>query len=121
MSKPLILELKERCLKNILWTNPSVASNFGAQTIKLSSSDYNYLMIFYYRSPSTRTESMCCIVEKNADTELQYNDFFESYTRVWNRSVKITNGTDVTFGDNRINGGTNNLTLVPYKIIGCKY
>lgn len=103
-----------------LWENSSPTSDFSGQTITLSSSNYDYLMIYYARTPATRNEVFCNILEKNKETELLYSDFLNE-VRTWNRSAVIRNGTSVTFGECLINGGTNNAGLVPQKIMGCKY
>lgn len=103
-----------------LWENSSPTNDFSSQTITLSSSNYDYLMIYYARTPSTRNEVYCAIVEKNKETELTYSDYLNE-TRSWSRSVTISNNTSVVFGNCTINGNTNNVGLVPQKIIGCKY
>ena len=113
--------LDEKFSKNVLWQNSSPTSEFNAQTITLSSSNYNYLMIYYARTPSTRNEVYCAIVEKNKMTELLYNDVLGGVARSWSRSVTISNNTSIAFGDCEIQGGTNNAGLVPQKIIGGIY
>lgn len=113
--------LNEKFSKSILWENSSPTSVFTAQTITLSSSDYDYIMLYYARTPASRNEVFCNILEKNKDTELLYLDYFSGATRTWSRSAYIRNGTSVTFGECLINGSATNSGLVPQKIIGCKY
>lgn len=113
--------LNEKFSKSTLWENSSPTSAFTAQTITLSSSDYDYIMLYYARTPASRNEAFCIVLEKNKDTELLYSDFFNSEVRAWSRSAIIRNGTSVTFGECLINGSANNSGLVPQKIIGCKY
>lgn len=104
---------------NVLWQNSSPTSDFSGQTITLSSSDYDYLIIFYYRTPASRTETFSSIIEKNQTTELLYHDYSIDTVRSWSRAVNI-NETSVVFGNCVINGETNNAGLIPYKIVGCK-
>lgn len=116
----LLKEIKEKATKKVLWENDNIIVDFAGQTITLSSDDYDYLMIFYCRNSSNRVETKCAIVEKNKTTELQYSDFFSNNVRAWNRKAQVNKST-VIFSDSTINGGIQNYTLVPYKIIGCKY
>lgn len=116
-----INEVDTKHTKTTLWTNSSPTSEFAGQTITLSSSDYDYVMLYYARTPGSRNEVFCNILEKNKDTELLYLDYFGNATRTWSRSAYIRNGTSVTFGACTINGSTTNTGLVPQKIIGCKY
>ena len=104
-----------------MWENSSPTNDFNSQTITLSSSNYDYLMIYYARTPASRDEVYCAIVEKNKMTELLYNDVLGGVARSWSRSVTISNNTSVAFGDCEIQGSTNNAGLVPQKIMGCKY
>lgn len=112
--------LNEKFSKNELWINSSPTASFSGQTITLSSNDYDYLLIFYARTPSLRNEMYSCIVEANGTTELLHFDYFNNVARAWSRAVEVS-GTSVTFGDSTINGSTNNASLVPYKIMGGKY
>ena len=114
--------LKKNFSKNILWklTDSSTISNFPAQTIQLESDDYDYLIIFYYRSPSSRSETKSAIVEKNTTIELQYCDFFNNAARAWSRTAQASENT-VIFSDATIDDGIQNHTLIPYKIMGCNY
>lgn len=116
----LLKEIKEKATKKVLWENDNIIVDFAGQTITLSSDDYDYLMIFYYRNPSNRVETKGAIVEKNKTTELQYFDFFSNNVRAWSRTAQVNKST-VIFSDSTINGGIQNHTLIPYKIIGCKY
>lgn len=121
MSKPLILELKEKATKKVLWEKDSSVNTFTGQTITLSSDDYDYLIIFSHRTPASHTQTIGTLVEKNQTTEIQYGDYFVEYPRAWSRKVDITDGTNVKFYDATINGSVNNGALIPYKILGCKY
>ena len=49
MSKPLILELKEKATKKVLWKNDNIIVDFAGQTITLSSDDYDYLMKIHHQ------------------------------------------------------------------------
>lgn len=110
--------------KNVLWENTDVSAEFVAQTITLSSSDYDYLMIYTYRNYLAEgggdIRTIIEMAEKNGSGEITFSDYLE-VTRAWNRRYFISDDIKVTFFDCLINQNTNNITLVSYKIIGCKY
>ena len=110
--------------KKVLWTNSMASTKFKSQTITLSSSDYDYLIIFVYRNyDQSQSRTLWTIVEKNKFTEIHYSDYMGEI-RSWNREVEVSSNNKVKFGTATINGvtsDTNDGTLIPYKIIGCKY
>ena len=115
-------DVQEKTSQKELWTNPSPTSAFASKTITLNESDFDYLIIFLYRNTSISidTETMSTLVEKNKRTYAIFADYIESSPRIWNRLITVNNNK-VTFAEATINGSTNNNTLVPYKILGCKY
>lgn len=115
-----IEEVKVKAYKEILWENTTNLNTFSPQEITLNSSDYDYLIIYAYRNHSATNKMVSCIVEKNKIADIIYSDYFGGTQRSWQREVTV-NEDKVNFGECAINGGENNTTLVPYKIMGCKY
>ena len=64
--------------------------------------------------------TITCLVEKNNGGEISYSDYMGEI-RTWNRRFVIFDDKNITFNDATINQNTNNILLIPYKIIGCKY
>lgn len=44
---------------DLLWTNPSPGSNFGAQTISLDLSGYSFVIVFFSFDPQSSVLSQC--------------------------------------------------------------
>ena len=116
--------LNNKISKNILWENNNVTSEFPAQTITLKSSDYDYVIIYAYRNYLNEgggdKRTITCLIEKNSGGEITFSDYL-GQVRAWNRRCMISNDTKVAFYDSCINENVNNITLIPYKILGCKY
>lgn len=119
MQKMIKNDIKAKSIKNQLWTNPSPNLQFNPQEIALNNLNFNYLIIFFYRNYASQTDTrtISVVVEKGKKLETIYSDYFESKVRVWTRQVEFNNNK-VVFSDATINGDTNNLLLVPYKILG---
>ena len=119
LQKMIKNDIKEKTTKNQLWTNPSPNLQFNTQEITLNNSNFNYLIIFFYRNYASQTDTraISVLVEKGKKSEAIYSDYFESKARVWTRQVEFNNNK-VVFSDATINGETNNFILVPYKILG---
>lgn len=109
----------------VLWTNPSPKQTFASQTITLSSSDYDYLEIYFYASKSnTRTKTVG--YEKGEYGFLM--DYCASGSsvgpRTFVRNANVTNNTSVFFenGYEGYNSGEylQNDGVIPIKIIGYK-
>ena len=114
--------LNEKTEKKVLWENTKNLNSFSTQSIVLSSNDYDYLIIYVYRNYTGNSKkSMSVMVEKNKSVEINYCDYFDGRTRAWSRLIEISNNINVSIGDSTIEGSISNNTLVPYKIIGCKY
>lgn len=114
--------LKERIEKNTLWENTNSLESFNGQNITLSSSNYDYLIVYAYRNYAGSTKkSISCIVEKNKAVELIYFDLFNGEIRAWSRQIEVNSDVHISIGKATINGSESNNVLVPYKIIGCKY
>lgn len=109
----------------VLWTNPSPTQTFASQTITLSSSDYDYLEIYFYASKSNvRTKTV--VYEKGEYGFLM--DYCASGSsvgpRTFVRNANVTNNTSVFFenGYEGYNSGEylQNDGVIPIKIIGYK-
>ena len=104
----------------MLWGNPKPDSAFTAQTITLSSDDYDYLKI-YYRIGNTR--KTCDYVEalKGYGAELIMSTFSSSAAINGMRYLKYVNDTTFDVADYVSHGTVNQQYLIPVKIVGCKF
>lgn len=105
----------------LLWTNPSPAANFGAQTIAVDLSGFDACLISFHNFASSSAQygliaQECIIGEKNV---LQFVDT-SSNNRNGRRFATVTT-TGVEFTACTFNNGTNNGYGVPYQIYGIKY
>lgn len=120
----------------ILWTNPNPSSSMGTETINLSSSDYDFLIINYEYSVYNQNELYSVIVPKGRSVILHtvhtggyYNKSNDSILEI-NRTLTFVSDTQyITATPSYINwlGGTNlytrtagNDTNIPTSIIGVK-
>lgn len=112
----------------LLWTNPSPTSTFGPQNITLSSSDYDFLEIYYYDWIDTkRMMSQKVIKGKN----ILINAIFYANTNFFmsNRPFTYNSGTSYSVGNCVALYGSStflvdqaiNYVCVPVKIYGYKY
>lgn len=111
-----------------LWENPNIsATNFGPQTITLSSADYDYLEVYYYVYNDRRAiQSLKTF--KGEDFELM--TVFSHDAKMWwgARLVHYVNDTTFEFKDaysadpNAIPApAITNDWIIPIKILGYKY
>lgn len=78
----------------ILWTNPNPSSAFGPQNITLSSSDYDFLEIYYYDWIDTkRMMSQKVIKGKN----ILINAIFYANTNVFMSNRPFTYNSDTSY------------------------
>lgn len=78
----------------ILWTNPNPTSVFGPQNITLSSSDYDFLEIYYYDWIDTkRMMSQKVIKGKN----ILINAIFYANTNVFMSNRPLTYNSDTSY------------------------
>jgi len=101
---------------NVLWTNPSPANNFEVQTINLSDSDYDYLII-NFRNNDKDGEST--IVKKGQNAKLAYV-VYDSGFHLFERTAKYVDDTTYQFLDGKQNGTAKNWLCVPIEIIAVK-
>lgn len=102
----------------LLWTNPNPTSNFAAQTITISSTDYDVLEIFYMTVQSTNNQL------KNVKTIKNYNvvlDYYDGYSSKGALRTATIIGDQITFSNSfydSITGSQN--YCIPIYIIGYK-
>lgn len=115
--------LNEKASKKILWENIDSLDNFTPQEITLNTDDYDYVIILAHRNHAGNPKAVSCVVEKGKMGDLTYFDYFGGTQRSWRREFAINenDATKITFEEASINNEVNNIILVPYKIIGCKY
>lgn len=125
-------ELNENINKLVLlWENTNNL-NFAAQTITLSSGDYDYLEVFYATSDGAKIiEVSSCKALKGFSLAFQDVLATSTYSSVLRRSVTFVSETEFSVSncirnDTVINsqyqyGKTDNKRIFPYKIYGGKF
>lgn len=109
----------------LLWTNSDLTSDFNAQTIQLSLSDYDLFEIWFVHDKYTTTYYNVNKLLKGSGQLVQINCGTTSGAEVADRGVTISD-SGVAFADcyyrNSVSGNvvTANLRNIPYKIIGYK-
>lgn len=113
-----------------LWTNPSPNSNFGSQNITLSSSDYNYLEIYYYdwNDSSVDYKNVSCqkiLKGYNTTLSCMFNYSGQAYAglrRCTRTSDTVYNiqGCYTIIDGSRYAVNNNDALCVPIKIVGYK-
>lgn len=115
-----------------MWINPNPTYQFGAQTINLSSTDFDYLIVNVIRNISNTNRRLSYIVEKGTSSDMSYSDRSGDFIRTWNRVINNSAISSIDFDEcyltqsMAINGGmfeslANKDLLVPYTIYGFKY
>lgn len=114
-------------IKVLLWTNPNPTVPFAAQTITLSSSDYDYLM-FILKDHKTVNRCYSVIVKKGQGanfltfTNFTYNPY--NYNQI--RTADYVSDTSYSISENKrcstdnSDIGTSNDRNYPIEIIGIK-
>lgn len=104
-----------------IWANTNPTSSFAGQDINEDLSGYSYLDIYclrYIADDQSVLHFKVLLDSTYSTSQLFYVDYSNG-VRSWNRTLSWTS-SKITFGNNTINGSTNNSGLVPYKIIGHK-
>lgn len=112
--------VSERLGGKLLWENPSPNSDFGKQTIELSSSDYDYLKFYYFVDGSYA----CLGVQetlKGYGTKLINVSYSGSTAVSIMRNVTYISDTSYDIKGSTTNGTANNSLNVPYRIYGFKF
>lgn len=113
-----------------LWTNPSPNNNFAATQVTLSSSDYNYLEIYYYDwtgDPVAWKDLMFQKTLKGYGTKLIMQLKYDSKAYVANRRIRYIDNKTLAVDDcyalieeNAFTNNVRNNWCVPIKILGYK-
>lgn len=112
-----------------LWTNPNPTSSFSSQPITLSSSDYNYLEIYYYDwiTPTRRgMKSVKVLKGYNINLDTIFQSTTESMMYMASRRITYTDATHLSVGpvkganSQQLTVETINEICVPVKILGYK-
>ena len=107
-----------------LWTNSSPTSSFAAQTVNLSSSAGNYVMLAVYYEFSTsntvRTMSIVPVASLKSGDEGMCIIAAWGANRTGVRRFTLASDTTVTFTACGYNGGTDNTYGVPVAIYGIR-
>lgn len=107
----------------VLWTNPNPMSEFVSQTIKLSSSDYDYLEFIF---KSDYNDSTKIIISSKAVKGYGVRTSYTSVTsfRFWCRQINCNSETNYSVGDcvliTASSGTVSNTNLIPLYVIGYK-
>ena len=119
-----ISEINSNLNMKLLWENPNSYSTFDAQTVELSSNDYDFVDIYYrfFASESTETGKiiLCKRTLKGSNSRLDYITYIGG-TILDVRNVDCRTIGRITFGNANRNNETRNDILIPYKIYGCKF
>ena len=109
-----------------LWINASPTSNFAAQTISLSLSGYEYVLVRYLYSTDYQDIDQIAIVKVGKEAYLTFTGAVSTNIYLSQRTISV--GSDsVTFGEpvyktyaSTSNPTTNNKYCIPVEIIGIK-
>lgn len=114
----------------LLWENSSPYSAFASTTIELSSSDYDFLEIYYNNYNNDGFKQLHCIkIPKGYNGMMNANFVNQNYIYVSMRAVTYTDATHLLIhsGLGRwLNGQswtteTQNNTCIPFRVYGYKY
>lgn len=101
---------------DLLWTNPSPTSRFGASTLSIDTTDYSLLLIEYlWTNGGTDVAGVGLVTDKDRYIYHGFTAMGGSITR-----KILCNGTQVIFGDGYNGGSVANNVAIPYKIYGIK-
>lgn len=102
-----------------LWENPEPTATFPAQTVNLSSANYDVYEVFYKaRSNETSVSLLSARSLKGYGTEL--NTAFITNSTILQRAVTCISDTELQFGNAYYGTTEKNAYVKPIKIIGYK-
>lgn len=116
-----------------IWTNSASGQRFNAQSITLSSSDYDYLMIFYKLNVNDHTLMSTCAPKGygfclNGADEAHLSGSSDYYAACVTRHCTRTSDTqynipiaNVNLGNSTTTGADGAAYLIPVFIYGCKF
>ena len=122
--KSEIADINSNLGMKLLWENHNSYSSFDAQTVELSSNDYDFVDIYFRFYASETTESRKTVLHTrilNGTNGVLFYASYPNYACVDTRMVDCqTNGKIIFYNASR-NGTTRNDILIPYKIYGGKF
>ena len=107
----------------ILWTNPNPMSEFVSQTIKLSSSDYDYLEFIFKSDYNDNTK---VIISGRTIKGYGVRTSYTSITsfKFWSRQINYNSETNYDIDNCMVitssSGSVSNTNLIPLYVIGYK-
>jgi hypothetical protein len=113
--------LKKPLAATLLWTNPSPANNFAAQTITLDLTEYSYVLVQAYLATTVQNTSNSLFVRKGSAGQLIACTLTNKYrviSSVGDGGVAFLGGFNVTsYGST---AASDDSLLIPYRIFGIK-
>lgn len=110
-------------LMKLLWENPDPSAEFAAQTITLSSDDYDILMCVTIMSTSSQTYTQASFASKDKNG-MTLDLAAASNGDLWTRFIARTSDTVLSVGGcSKWNNGSSSISndlLIPYQIYGIK-
>lgn len=103
----------------LLWENLSPNAAFVAQTITLSSDDYDALLIFYKYSYNAN-RCMSDMILKGFEGFLNISTYQGGQIHSFYRSIKFVNDISLVIENASDSGSANNNNVIPLKIYGIK-
>lgn len=105
----------------VLWTNPNPTSDFSAQTITLSSSDYDLLEVFYKKTKDDMFVNNTRFFKGTRSLLFQIDNSFV----IFERTISDATDTTLTFTEGKIyttqgTVTTQNSRCIPLYIVGYK-
>ena len=116
------IEAAHESMGKILWTNPNPTVSFSAQTITLSTNDYDMYEAIYYSSSTLATQMTTGRIKKGETLFLQqiYYDTNSAQVRSRQRDISYDSDLSLNVQDAKNNGNVQNTDLIPAYIIGYK-
>ena len=103
----------------LLWTNPSLQSEFTAKTISLDLSEYEAIIVEFVMDITNYLYTCCKVYAERTDFDYYGGGYSDTGTSSHSRNFKVSD-MGVTFRDAHRSGAKNNNYVLPYKIYGLK-
>ena len=109
-----------------LWTNPSPTANFVAQTVTLSSDDYDLLLFIHRANTANNAPCNSLVIPKGQNGNFVTCGTSASGVIANDRRINYTDDTHIAYADNYYclshnAASVSNQRNIPYKIYGIKY
>ncbi len=111
--------MSDKLSKNmvLLWTNPNIGAAFGAQTISLDLSKYNYVLVTATFS-NAEQRVMSSVIVPTSGGAFRFHDTDTNSAAIWRNGSVSASG--ITFEAGKFRTDNNNLLCIPYQIFGLK-